>query len=180
MRRVLWCFLVVGACASEKAVETPAPDPAVPTSVTVLDSTLTVPGYIHVQELVRKPGMARFKWRDDVSTCSGAALFETVADPADHETFMRREVFEPYEASWEQEGVTRSHDDTELTLWSGPARLRTWTLTRKDREGATATLDRHLREESLSVVMVMDCPAPALAHKQAETWVRVLEGRKRL
>lgn len=172
--------VLLGACTASRPSATPARDPAIPTSLTLLDARYSIPGYLTVSDVVRTPGMARFSWRDDVSTCSGVALVETVASAEDHAAFMQREIFAAYERNWTAQHVLFVSDDAELTLWNGPARLRVYTLSGSGRDGATGTLDRHVAEDAFSMVVVFDCSAPALARKQAETWIRVLETRQRI
>lgn len=152
-----------------------------PQRLVLLGAEYQLPPFMELATLDAKPGVTHIDWEDTVTRCGGHALFETVGEPKDHDTYITSLTSE-FEVGWKKENVLFERAESTTPWLGGLARVINYGLKEAATGGvgATTVIDRHFPAEALSIVMSFDCPSPGLVQKQIATLSRWVDTQKKL
>lgn len=162
------------------ACATSHPAPTNPSQLTAVGATYQVPPFLSVHDIDNKPGATNFDFDDNVTRCTGHAIFETMGNPQDHEANVKDKLLAVVEATWKKDGATFTPTETTVPLLGTTARVTQYVVTKGADVTGSAILDHHFADQVLSVVFAFDCPEPGVLQKELDTLARVMDSQKKL
>ena len=169
-------FGILAACATAPTKPAAAPNP---TQVVAVGATYQIPPFLAVHDIDDKPGATNFDFDDNVTRCSGHAIFETVGNAKDHDDYVKDKLLSVVEDTWKKDGATFTPSQSTVPMLGASARVTSYVVKKGDDTTGSAIVDHHFADQVLSIVFAFDCPEPGVISKELENLARVVDSQKK-